>query len=157
MMNEGGPCKYCRGIKAEIRRRKVKNGSIQIVAQCLTCGAARSSPRKASTFTNPLGIPDWDDSLEDAFGDHINLENRAQRERDRADFFKEHDAYLRSPEWRRKRAAVLKRSQGLCEGCGQVRAIQVHHLHYDNWKEEFLWELVAVCNACHERVHAHRE
>lgn len=156
-MHPPGPCPYCSDVKTELRRRKISNGSIQLVQQCLTCGAARSSPVKASTIRNPATVRYWDDGLADKFGDHVNLENKAQRERDRAQFFVEHDAYLKSSEWRKRRLAVLKRANGLCEGCGYVPSTQVHHLTYDHWKEEFLWELVAICDDCHERVHADRK
>jgi hypothetical protein len=29
----------------------------------------------------------------------------------------------------------------------------VHHLNYDHWKDELLFELVALCFDCHRKVH----
>ena len=46
--------------------------------------------------------------------------------------------------------------QGVCEACGEVRATEVHHLTYKHIGSEFLWELVAICRACHERYHKAR-
>lgn len=63
-----------------------------------------------------------------------------------------YDKYLQSEVWRAKRAAVLDRARGLCEGCRNAKATQVHHLTYDHVFEEPLWDLVASCSACHERV-----
>lgn len=65
-------------------------------------------------------------------------------------------AYLQSPAWKEKRNAVMRRAGGMCEGCGKNKAAQVHHLTYEHVCEEFLWELRAVCNGCHSRIHNHR-
>lgn len=65
----------------------------------------------------------------------------------------EYSAYLLTPEWKSKRARVLKRASGICEGCGINRATEVHHLNYKHIFKEFLFDLVAVCDDCHERIH----
>ena len=61
--------------------------------------------------------------------------------------------YLRSDHWQDTRRRVLQRASGFCEGCQQRRATQVHHLTYTHVGAEFLWELVAICDACHSRLH----
>jgi hypothetical protein len=70
--------------------------------------------------------------------------------------------YLSSPIWLGKRARVLQRADGMCEGCGCRRAWQVHHLRYpkncrpgsDDWiRQEKLFDLRAICRECHEDVH----
>lgn len=61
--------------------------------------------------------------------------------------------YLQTERWHEKRRLVFRRSGGLCEGCGEAKATQVHHLTYDHLGNELLWELAAVCKECHERVH----
>lgn len=82
---------------------------------------------------------------------------REQSERERAqrsaEWWANYNSYLRSAAWREKSEAVKRRSGGMCEGCGNNRATQVHHLTYKHVCEEFLWELRAVCDECHERVH----
>jgi hypothetical protein len=65
----------------------------------------------------------------------------------------EHDLYLTSSQWRMKRKLVLDRCHYVCEGCGMQSAVEAHHLTYDNWKREFLFELVGLCAGCHARVH----
>lgn len=80
----------------------------------------------------------------------------AALERDEAqsqEWWDRYNEYLATPEWAARRAAVLKRAAGVCEGCGANRASQVHHLTYKHVRNEFLWELVAICNQCHERCH----
>lgn len=61
--------------------------------------------------------------------------------------------YLRSHEWAMKRAKVMRRANHRCEGCGDSPATDVHHLSYEHVTQEFLFELVALCAGCHERIH----
>jgi hypothetical protein len=61
--------------------------------------------------------------------------------------------YIQSKEWKEKAKLVRRRARGLCEGCLTERATQVHHLTYDNLGNELLFELVALCGECHNRIH----
>lgn len=64
-------------------------------------------------------------------------------------------AYLESPDWLARRAAVLKRADGRCEACGKKRSrLQVHHTTYRHVFHEPLFELKAVCEECHEQITA---
>lgn len=67
-----------------------------------------------------------------------------------------YDQYLLSPEWRDLRERVFDRSDGRCEGCRNLNATQVHHLTYERVGAELLFDLVAVCDECHEKAHASR-
>jgi len=64
-----------------------------------------------------------------------------------------YDGYLTTDAWRRRREKVLERAGGVCEGCGERRAVQVHHRTYAHVGDEFLFELVALCTPCHKRLH----
>lgn len=61
---------------------------------------------------------------------------------------------MNSSEWKTRRRLVMERAKGLCEGCRQADAAEVHHLSYEHLGNEFLFELVALCRDCHSRVHA---
>lgn len=63
--------------------------------------------------------------------------------------------YLKSQEWADRRERVLRRAGYRCEGCQDRPANEVHHLTYDHWGNEFLFELVAMCGECHSRWHGH--
>lgn len=80
-------------------------------------------------------------------------EREAKRKAEREEWMRNYSTYLASPQWKALRLKVMKRANGLCEGCGDAPAVQVHHLSYANVGREFLFELVAVCVACHERAH----
>lgn len=78
----------------------------------------------------------------------VEAERRAEAER----WWARYNEHLASPEWQRLRRLVFERSHGLCEGCRVEVATQVHHLTYAHVGEEFLFELVAICRPCHERI-----
>jgi len=61
--------------------------------------------------------------------------------------------YLTTPEWRERRRRVMQRAGHMCEGCGIQRATQVHHLTYKRVGREMLFDLVAICDECHEAIH----
>ena len=75
---------------------------------------------------------------------------RAAKSREWWDWY---NAYLRSAAWRERAALVRRRAGGVCEGCAMRQATQVHHVTYKHVGNEFLWELRAVCDACHDRIH----
>jgi 5-methylcytosine-specific restriction endonuclease McrA len=78
---------------------------------------------------------------------------RRQRDEQEAAWWTNYNNYLESDAWRAVRARVFQRTDGICEGCRRVKATQVHHLSYKNVTKEFLWELVAIYDGCHNRVH----
>lgn len=71
---------------------------------------------------------------------------------------KEHTDYadfLNSDYWRQVRQAVLARDQHQCQKCGEVKALQVHHLTYKHHRNELnhLEDLMTVCESCHSAIH----
>lgn len=77
---------------------------------------------------------------------------REQRRTQRRTFY--NDTYLKSDDWQRKRAVVLKRDKNRCVYCG-APASQVHHKQYaprNIGREPIKW-LVSVCEGCHRKQH----
>lgn len=77
----------------------------------------------------------------------------AAHEAKRTAWWEWYNRYLQSPEWRDKRARVMRRASGICEGCLDRRAVHVHHKTYAHVGNELLFELAALCDACHDLVH----
>ncbi len=67
-------------------------------------------------------------------------------------WLKQHTDYLNTPEWRLKREYVLKRDNYICQACLLERATQVHHLSYDHYGKEPIFELISVCKSCHDAI-----
>lgn len=66
---------------------------------------------------------------------------------------KDYSSYLLSDEWKQKRHLVLSRCGEVCEGCGNREATEVHHITYSHIYDEFLFQLLGLCAACHKRWH----
>lgn len=147
----------CDHSETEIRRRVINGGGVQFVFQCLRCGKPMPGPiakLKALDLCGGKLPQDFDDGLNDKWcaayqkeiSDHLSRFGKQE-------FFKNYSKYLRSVEWKEKREQVMQRAGRLCEGCRSAPADEVHHLTYEHVGHEFLFELVAVCHSCHERLH----
>jgi hypothetical protein len=135
------------------RARWIANGSIQYRFQCLGCGEPVGNPAsKEGAFKENRGqTPTPFD--EELLSHHRSLTEEARR-RDRAEWWEWYDDYLKSEEWARRWQKVLERACGICEGCRERRAQHIHHLTYKHAGNELLFELVALCWACHQMAHS---
>lgn len=68
----------------------------------------------------------------------------------------EYERYINGPVWAARRKRVLERDQYLCQACLDCKATQVHHLTYGHFGDELMFELIAICKRCHDRIHAIR-
>ncbi len=71
------------------------------------------------------------------------------------EWYQAYQKYIHSPEWGKKRWLVIARANqngGFCERCNQRPAdgnFAVHHLSYENFMNEPLSDLLAICKPCH--------
>jgi hypothetical protein len=146
-----------------LRRRTIANGTCQFVRQCVQCGNPGPAIKRMDAVSESGSldaIEPFDETLQERWW---SLQRDAavsqreglawERDQQHREWLAEHDRYLRTEEWQRKRLAVMARARGICEGCLQAQASQVHHLTYSHWKDELLFQLVALCRECHERAH----
>lgn len=147
------------------RRRTIAGGTLCVYRQCAQCGANLNAVKKSSFHVEEIeAMPPYDEALQDEryremtkkledLREGLLARQRAAQQARDSSWWNWYNQYLTSPEWRQKRAAVMSRADGICEGCGIGRASQVHHLTYKHVGNEFLFELAAVCDACHQRLH----
>jgi hypothetical protein len=140
-----------------VRARTIQGGGIQIKQQCTICGQPVGNPRRKVDFPD---APPFDEALLKRNDDEekrsrwiVAQSYLALRDRGDLEFQQEYQSYLASSEWKRKRSHILKRCRGICEGCMEKQAAEVHHLSYRHFGAEFLFELVGLCNSCHDRIH----
>jgi len=149
--------------KKELRKLITSNQSVQIRPQCLICGLPAGPTRKKAEFTAEelAGLPLWDKEIASRHqGERsaaYTVLRDAEENRVRGAWLAEYNKYLRSPEWKRKRALAMKRDGFWCQGCLEQKATQAHHLTYEHVCHEFLFELVSVCDDCHTRLHGNNE
>ena len=147
-------------------RQGFNAGNAPVVRQqCLDCGYLKGNPVKRTPEMNTLAA--FDQTLAAAYDARRKSELADIRRRyvalqtsrwrgsaaGKTFFQNRHADYLASHEWKERSSLVMQRASGLCEGCRKNRATEVHHLTYSNWGKEFLYELVALCGECHDRVH----
>lgn len=65
-----------------------------------------------------------------------------------------YQAYLCSREWSERKEAIRDRAGGMCERCSVNKMDAVHHLTYARKYNEELEDLQAICNPCHDFIHA---
>lgn len=139
-----------------LRIRTVTGGSRQMVYQCLRCGQPTSNAiarAQALAMSGGIEPPPFNDELRRTWEREKEDGLKAIFNNDSADFDEAYEEYLQSPAWQEKRRLVLTRALGICEGCAVNEAKQIHHTTYEHVGDEFLFELVAVCDACHDRLH----
>lgn len=65
-----------------------------------------------------------------------------------------YNQYINSKEWKAKRQEVFDERGEVCEKCGSLHLVQVHHLNYKRFGgKEKMSDLMALCKKCHMEVH----
>ena len=143
----------CSHPETQLRRRTHSNGTVHYQDQCLRCGNGlrcfKSTAAEVREAYNNGGIPDFDHNLRENF----LAQARSLWEDGRQQRAEEYDEYLLTAEWRGLRARILARDHGICQGCLEQKATQVHHETYSHIRAEFAFELVSLCDECHARLH----
>lgn len=132
--------------------------------QCQTCGAQlRSVPKSDPIRANLTGVPPYfDEDLQGQYWDErfVKMRERtqqaqAERAKRQSEWWAQYHRYINSPEWRAKADRRLAMDKRQCQArlphC-TLSASQVHHLTYDHFGNEPLFELVSVCRSCHEQL-----
>ena len=163
----------------EYRYHYSEGGVLQLFNQCTECGKKRDKggSLKHSTIDNfkqkiirgEINKFDVDlfNKYNPSYQSYFNYTNIAYYEKYKEDFIqreidikereKRYDEYLQSDKWKAIRLKVLKRDNNLCQGCLEAPAQDVHHITYDNFGDELMFELLSVCRDCHfNRIHKNK-
>lgn len=72
----------------------------------------------------------------------------------------EYKLYMKSEPWKVIREMCLIRSGFMCEKCGKMgkqvggsESLHIHHLHYMNFGQEDMGDLMTLCSSCHKNIH----
>lgn len=60
--------------------------------------------------------------------------------------------YIKSKRWK-KLSKLIKTIKPTCENCNKYPSLHTHHKTYDNIGNEKYTDLLALCKACHCRIH----
>jgi 5-methylcytosine-specific restriction endonuclease McrA len=148
----------CEEHEFEVVAVQARNGSLMYRRQCVRCGNPSGQWISKEKVTDAETVKKVPADLREEYAKQRDARWKAVQGRHVVAQLREGDSdyadYLSSPEWKAKRLKVLRRADNICEGCGERKATEVHHLSYRHVGNEFLWELVAICDDCHQRVHA---
>lgn len=152
-----GECKHIQQLPCEWKDGGGKN---HIKKQCQHCGRMIGSALGKSKVNEsdlvkfqPNLEATYDAKRKSEYNDLIQRHIRIQKAQS-GEFSKSYKVHLNSDKWRLViRPKVLKRANGICEGCLERPATQVHHFTYDHLGDEFMFELAALCGPCHDRLH----
>ena len=148
----------CTHEKTNFRKRMRSNGMLYISPQCADCGCHGRGEPRAYPFSVLGGrtiesLKEFDEQALDEYKKAEDIARRVKVVRENDDKRSQRAAYYQSAEWKHIRAKVIKRAGGICEGCLEASATQVHHLTYQHFGAELMYELVAICDLCHETEH----
>lgn len=136
--------------------RTFSNKTNHYTMQCITCGSYGNWIKREDAEKLIAGgerVEPFDTERQQNYRTFIKHVAAAEQEEEKATLRTEYDKYLASPEWALKRRQVFNRCRGLCEGCQTKHASEVHHLNYNNFGNELLFELVGLCSGCHRLAH----
>ncbi len=150
-----------------------RNGAAWL--QCDACGSSLGSAMKRDHHPKYPSYIRWRQDLADRYRLEWDTWRESKREETLAEIDARQDAFKqlaaqraeayrqkkieyadwlrRSPEWAQMRERIFWRCRGRCEACISGNAFAVHHLTYRYGKLPPAWELRAVCQECHERLH----
>ena len=146
-------CKSCGETTTELRRFTCSNRTYQVRYQCLACGGSVGNPIPHYQVDDLMRLPAWDVNRAVTLRIDREIERIDAKAAEQAAWRERYDRHIGSTKWRQIADRVLLRADYLCEGCLSARATQVHHLTYDHMGDEFMFELLALCKPCHERIH----
>lgn len=141
----------CKHTRSEVRKRKQINGVMICVKQCLDCYANLGAVPKSNY---ELDLLEWfDGASQENYWQQLRDKLKQDQQTARQEYTDDYHAYLQTEQWHLLRDKVMKRDGGICQGCLDCIATDVHHKTYAHIKNEFCFELIALCHACHKRFH----
>lgn len=140
----------------QIVRRQVANGALHFGNQCKTCGKWEALAKSALTPGQLAFAEPYDDGLSDRYWTQQRELQQAAIQKEREEqseaWWANYREYMRSDAWFDKRDRVLKRDNYICQACLKRKATQVHHLTYEHFGDEPLFDLESICKICHDHL-----
>lgn len=152
-------CRCDKSSNSILTKNVSSNGAMTFRYQCATCWQmVGDTVKKSNLGTIKIdSLPFFDHEKRKKYwenrAEEIKSEFEQKKEAERKEFFEWYNEYLLTPEWKQRRSLVMRRANGICEGCLSANAIHVHHTNYAHVGDELLFDLVALCEGCHSKAH----
>lgn len=153
----------CNHIGTRLTVRQFSNGPRRAY-QCLRCGTMISNSVTQEDRKKSLtDLPVWDETRNTRFHEARSAANKlageiaAEKRQQQQDaknrqWWDWYNQYTQSGQWQKRRQKVFERDGYRCQACLEKEATEVHHLNYAHVGNEPLFDLIAVCHACHESI-----
>jgi len=146
----------CTNCDFKFAKQAKSNGDWMLKQQCSNCGQSAGKTFKFELIggkQNLFKIPLFDEEKLQAYYDRQQLKRQADYAVELDEKRKVYYEYLKSDKWKLKREKVMLRDKNVCQACLTRTATDVHHLTYERIYNEPLFDLVAICRQCHEKIH----
>ena len=135
---------------------RISNGAIQVKMFCKDCNKLHGCALKQTEF-DLTRLPEASYENYQKYLQKIYEKDQGQvREYVKSlnipEWHQLHNDYIESEEWKALRKIILERDNYNCQICNE-KAKDVHHLTYKHLKNEFHFELVALCRECHQKYY----
>jgi len=160
-MPEERPCRRC-GNKTELRLGRMSNGARMPALQCLTCfeydtgyvGIKSGYSVQMQDAAPALDVKSRDRMREIKYAEQRKAAEEKARvaEEEEATWWHNYNEYTTTLIWKGKRERVMARDNRTCQACLRCGATEVHHLTYKHAGDEPLFDLVAICYSCHQKL-----
>jgi transcription elongation factor Elf1 len=147
------PCKVCGETESVVAVVTHSNDTKHYCLECQTCGKRNAVKRVVLTPTQIVNAKPASDTLSQEYWKQRQGEWQRERDEKNTEWWRRYNGYLQTPKWRDKRDRVLRRDNYVCKACEHRRATQAHHLTYKHAFDEPLFDLIAICDLCHESLH----
>ena len=141
-------------VESQARTRTLKNNTVVFATQCVQCGKHFRNIAKGKSAPPEEA---YEEGRYERFWAEQQAARNDERQKKSSKWWEVYNDYLRSDEWRSKRQKALMQCGGICRGCGDRPPVEVHHLTYADVGDEFIFQLLPLCDDCHQKIHTEPE
>lgn len=134
---------------------KLSNGGTQLRKYCTKCHDRDGNSLKQSDYDlNKIQLRDnlsYNNFIQEYRNSDIDEFNTFIKKLQTKQYFEYYNTYykyINSENWKELRKKIITRDSGVCQICG-AKGTNVHHLTYTHFMNEYLFELVLLCENCH--------
>lgn len=153
---------HCKHEHSIPTRREQANGVTVVFLQCQQCGGGRAIKKDGVDLA---ALPPFDAGLRGDYwaarsaeyqrlADDFNRGVVLRKNQERAEWWADYTAYLKSDHWRTV-SFYVRRRDPICQKCFLKDSEQAHHLSYATFNRlgfSFPAECVGICRDCHDEI-----
>jgi hypothetical protein len=129
----------------------------------MRCGDFRAVKKDTIPLPERNNLREYDPAIKERYQEELQSQYQIEAQQRKEEVVTQNreamNEYYQSWQWQKKRKFRLQINDrihfGLCEVCSDNKATEVHHVTYDRFGNEWLFDLSAICLPCHQSFHPH--